>query len=402
MIIGIDASRANKINKTGTEWYAFNVIQELKQLINPEDHVVLYTKDSLNNDLAVLPPNFKNKILKWPPKFLWTQIRLSIEIFFHKPDVLFIPAHTIPLLSPKKTITTLHDVGFENFKNLYSQNPIGPDNKLIQLIYGVIFKIITLGKYKNNELDYHRWSARLAVKKAAKIITISEFSVNEIKKYFNVDNSKIHNVHNSYNKNFRVISNVPEINKIKNKYKIKNEYIFYIGRLEEKKNTPNLVKAFSIFKKKYQSKIKLLLVGPPGYGYDKIKQIINKENLKNEVIELGWIENEDLPYLMNGAKIFVFPSAYEGFGIPIIEAMACGVPVITSNFGAMKEVANNAAFLVDSNHPEEISEAINKLLVDKKLRENLINKGFERIKDFSWRQTAIYIKDIIYSLNNLK
>lgn len=398
MLIGIDASRANKIDKTGTEWYAYNVIQELKSLIHKEDQVILYTKDELIGDLSELPENFKNKILKWPPKFLWTQIRLSWEVILHKPDVLFIPAHTIPLFSPKKTITTLHDVGFEKFHELYSKNPIGPNNKIIRFIYGIFFRILTLGKYKNNELDYHRWSARLAVKKAAKIVTISEFSINEIMKYFKVNRDKIHNVHNAYNKNYKVINDREKLKKVLDKYNINRNYLFYIGRLEEKKNTPNLVKAFARYKKKCHSDLLLVLAGPPGYGYNNVKHIISENSLENDVLELGWIPNEDLPYLMNSAKIFVFPSAYEGFGIPILEAMACGTPVITSDFGAMKEVANDAALLVNSNNPIDISNSIDKLIKNEKLCQDLVNKGFTRIKHFSWKKTASLINELIYGL----
>ena len=398
MIIGIDASRANKDNKTGTEWYAYNVIQELKKLISPDDRVILYTSDKLKGVLAELPENFSNKILSWPPRFLWTQLRLSWEIFFNKPDVLFIPAHTIPLLSPKKTVTTLHDVGFEEFHNLYSKKSIGPDNKVVNFIFGLAFRILTLGRYKNNELEYHRWSARLALKKAKKVITISEFSVNEIKKHFSVDANKLVNVHNSYNPIYRNIENIYEINSILKKYRIKDDYFLYIGRLEEKKNTPRLIEAFARFKQTNTNDVKLILVGPQGYGYEKVFNNIKKYNLENDVIELGWVDNEDLPYLVNGARVFCFPSLYEGFGMPIIEAMVCGTPVITSNFGAMKEVAGDAALLVDSLDSNSLADGMNRIYCDNDLVDLLVKRGFERIKLFSWNKTASKIKEAIYSV----
>lgn len=398
MIIGIDASRANKENKTGTEWYAYNVLQELKRIIPPEDKVILYSKNELKGDLAILPNNFSNKILKWPPRFLWTQLRLSWEVFFYRPDVLFIPAHTIPLLSPKKTVTTLHDVGFEEFHELYSRNPIGPDNKLLNFIFGVAFLILTLGRYKNNELEYHRWSARLALKKAKRVITISDFSVNEIKKHFKVDNDKLVNVYNSYNTIYRKIDNESEIKNVLDVHSIKDDFFLYIGRLEEKKNTPRLIEAFSIFKKENKSDIKLVLVGTHGYGYDRVKNNIKKFGLENDVIELGWVENSDLPYLVNAAKVFCFPSLYEGFGMPIIEAMVCGTPVITSDFGAMKEVAQDAALLVDSYNPKELASGMSSIYLDKDLSEKLVKKGYERVKNFSWKKTALKIKEVIYSV----
>jgi len=396
MLIGIDVSKANEENKTGVEWYAYNVVQELKKLINKEDKVVLYSKNKLKGDLAILPSNFTYKVLRWPPKFLWTQIRLSFEVFFHKPDVYFSP-NTIPLFPPKKTIATLYDLGFENFEQLYSLKPIGPDNKLIKLFGGFLFRILTLGKFKNNELDYHKWFVRLAIKKAAKIVTISQFSVDEIIKHFDIAKDRIFKAHCAYNKSYKIIKNTQLIKKVLTKYKINKKFIIFVGRLENKKNTPNLVKAFSIYKNKYKSDLQLVLVGLKGYGYNKVKNIIVENNLSQDVKELGWVPYEDLPFLMNGAEIFVFPSAYEGFGIPILEAMACGTPVITSNFGAMKEVANNAALLINPNNPIEISEGIHRLINDENLRQRLINKGLERVKMFSWTKTASYIKDLIYS-----
>ncbi|XOU94883.1 MAG: glycosyltransferase family 4 protein [Candidatus Kerfeldbacteria bacterium] len=398
MIIGIDASRANKENKTGTEWYAYNVLEEFKKIIPKEDQVILYSKDKLRGDLSKLPNNFSNKILRWPPGFLWTQLRLSWEVFFHKPDVLFIPAHTIPLLSPKKTVTTLHDVGFEEFHELYSKKTIGPENFIINFIFGIAFRILTLGKYKNNELEYHRWSARLALEKAKKVITISDFSINEIKKHFNISGDKLVNVYNSYNPIFRKISDESEINKILQKYNIKDNFFLYIGRLEEKKNIPRLIEAFSIFKKENFCDTKLVLVGAQGFGYDRVKSNIIKYNLESEVIELGWIDNIDLPYLVNAAKIFCFPSLYEGFGMPIIEAMVCGTPVITSDFGAMKEVAKDAALLVDSYNIKNIADGMSIIYNDNELSEKLVQKGFERVKSFSWEKTASMIKEVIYNV----
>ena len=135
------------------------------------------------DDLKDLGDNFYNKVLKWPPKFLWSQLRLSLEMLFKKPDVLFVPAHTIPIIHPKNTVTTCHDIGFEEFPELYTQKKIG-GNSFFSIIIAFLVKICTLGKYSNNELDYHRFSMRLAVKKAKIIITPSKFTSDEIKKYY--------------------------------------------------------------------------------------------------------------------------------------------------------------------------------------------------------------------------
>jgi len=197
MIIGIDASRANKLEKTGTEWYAYHIIEEIKKLADHNDQYILYSKEKLRGQLAILPRNFKSKVLNWPFKYLWTQFRLAWEMVLNKPNVLFVPAHTIPVICPSKTITTLHDIGFEKYSHLYSQRGIGPK------IFGILVKIFTFGRYSNTELDYHRWSARLAFKKAKRIITVSHFSKNEIVNHFNVDSDLISVVSNAYDPIYR-------------------------------------------------------------------------------------------------------------------------------------------------------------------------------------------------------
>jgi len=132
----------------------------------------------------------------------------------------------------------------------------------------------------------------------------------------------------------------------------------------------------------------MVLVGSPGYGYKNITALIKKNSYLKDVIQPGWIGTEELPYIINAATAFVFPSFYEGFGMPILEAMACGTPVITSNFGATKEVASDAALLVDPHNPDNISQAMNNLTIDSKLRKKLIARSFIRIKDFSWHETT--------------
>ena len=177
MTIGIDASRANKKTKTGTEWYSYNLILELAKL-DTKSQYFLYTKEKLQDKLKELPDNFKEKVLKWPPKFLWTMLRLSQEMKKNAPELLFVPAHIIPLVSPAKTITTIHDVGFRRFPHLYS----------------------------GLELKYHNFGLNQAIKKASTIITISEFSKREMIQLCNIDPEKIKVIHNGFDrKEFRPI-----------------------------------------------------------------------------------------------------------------------------------------------------------------------------------------------------
>lgn len=163
MTIGIDASRANKKEKTGTEWYSYYLIQHLKKIIPPQYRVILYAKEPLTDGLEILPANWQSKVLNWPPKFLWTQWRLSLEMLFHPVDLLFVPAHTISLIHPKKTVTVCHDIGFVRFPQYYSVK----------------------------ERMYHRFTMWLALKCAKIIITPSQFTKNEIMDVYKVSEKKI-------------------------------------------------------------------------------------------------------------------------------------------------------------------------------------------------------------------
>ncbi|MFH0854094.1 MAG: glycosyltransferase family 1 protein [bacterium] len=369
MIIGIDASRADKKIKTGTEWYSYFLIEELKKITAGTGHkIILYSREPLHGDLAKLPANWENKILKWPPKYLWTNIRLSLEMLLNPPDVLFIPAHSVPLLHPENTVVTWHDIGFEKFKHLYTPQTYW----------------------------YHKWTVRYSLKHAKKVIVISEFTKNEILELFKISADKMAVIYNGYDNNkYHMDLEKNNIREVLDKYKILSPYIFFIGRLEEKKNIAGLVKAFAKLRESARignlingNNLKLVLAGRRGYGYEKVEKIIKENNLQDDVIELGWTAQEDVPYLLAGASIFCFLSFYEGFGIPILEAMACGVPVLASDISVLKEVAGNAAIFVDSRSIENIARELEKLLKDKALRDEFILRGLEHVKNFSWEKCA--------------
>lgn len=366
MIIGVDASRANKLYKTGTEWYSYHSIQELKKIADPEDQFILYSRESLAGGLEILPKNWQSKVLRWPPQKLWTQIRLSLEMFFHPPEMLFVPAHVIPFFYPKKVLTTCHDVGFLRLPELYS-------------------KI---------ELAYHRFALRTTCRHAQKIIAVSEFTKKELMELTGISPERVAVVYNGYDRNrYKVIEGQTAVERVLKKYNLSKPYILYIGRLEFKKNTPGLVQAFGILKKSSQfralsSKLKLVLAGQPGFGFEKVTEAIVENDLHDEVILPGWVDEEDLPLLINGADLFIFPSFYEGFGIPVLEAMACGTPVVASDIESIRETANEAVYFVDPWKPENIAAGIARVLSDESLREELKIRGLAQVEKFSWEKCA--------------
>lgn len=359
MIIGIDASRANKPQKTGTEWYSYHLIKALAE-IDDKNKYLLYLNKPAASGLKNLGKNFEEKVLNWPLPRLWTQGRLSREMLFNSPDVLFVPAHVIPLIHPPKSIVTIHDIGFAPYPEIYSWK----------------------------DIFYHKWAIYWAAKRAHKIITVSEFSKNELVRVYNINPEAVKVIPLSYNKKiYRVIEDKDKIEEILHKYKIDKPYLLFIGRLEQKKNVLSIIESFKILKSTNPD-LKLVLIGRPGYKFEEIEKKIKEYDLSKDIIMPGWVSSAELPYLLNAAEVFVFPSFYEGFGIPILEAMACGTPVISSNITSIPEVAGRAALLVNPNNNEELIQGIKKLLEDKDLRQNFIDKGLERVKEFSWRKCA--------------
>lgn len=353
-ILGIDASRAAAARKTGTEWYAYHVIEELKKIVPERHRVILYSAEPLEGESGRLPRHWENLVLAWPPRRLWTQARLSWEMFRRPPDVLFAPAHTLPLICPEKTATVIHDVAFM----------AGPE------WYGFFERL------------YHRWAARWALWRADSLLTVSEFSKREISAYFGAAADEIAVAHLGADAACRPVA-APQARETAARYGVPKgkPYFLFVGRLERKKNIAGLLRAFEFVAAKH-SDAYLLLVGKRGFGFD--------ESLSgaDRVVEAGYVCAEDVPALYSGAIALVFPSWYEGFGIPVLEAWACGTPVIAAEAGSLPEVAGAAALFADPGNPEAIALAMSRLLGDPSERAHFARLGAERLKEFSWKKTA--------------
>ncbi len=362
MTIGIDASRASIRQKTGTEVYSYNLIKHLAKC-DHKNQYILYTNRALKFDF-LLPKNFKVKVL--PFLRFWTQIRLAWEMLIRQPDILFIPAHTIPWIHPKNTVVTIHGLEYEHFPEAYS----------------------------GFDLWHLRKSTRLASKWAKKIITISKNTKKDLIKFYGVKDEQVKVVHLGYQK-YEVRSKKYGVAET---LRFPKPYLLFIGRLEKRKNLVRLVKAFARLKNNKKIVHKLVLAGKPGYGYEQIKCSIKDLDLEKDVILPGYISDKDLPYLIKGADVFVYPSLYEGFGMPILEAMNLGVPVVTSNTSALPEIAGEAALLVDPKSPDEIAKAIYKLIEDEDFKDRLVRKGLKQAKKFSWEKCAKETLTVLESL----
>lgn len=364
--IGLEATRANKTHKTGTEWYAWQMIQGFKKLEVKANFFVYYNKN-LETVLALGPANFYFKKLAWPFKKLWTHLRLGWELLLHPPD-LFFATNAVPLLGRGRYVVTIHDLGFLKNPELYHP---------LERIYQII-------------------SHRLAVWRAEKIITISESTKNDIIKHFPKAKNKIKVIYLGWNdQGFDKVS-ADAKRLVREKYQLPDDYILYIGRVETKKNIQNLIQAFQLLDKEQY----LVLAGRPGnYGYEAIKKLAGQSDIKDRIKFLGYIEQNNYASLLAGAKVFAFPSKFEGFGMPVLEAMGAGVPVVCSDIFALRETAGTAALFFDPDDPLAIAASIKKVLTDQSLRQALISRGLVRSKEFSWDKCARESLEYIFTPN---
>lgn len=363
--IGIDASRGNTLQRTGVEEYVYQLIQQIKKSKNQKINFVLYTREPLIAELAEnLPENVTVKVLRWLPKRFWTQIRLSWEMLIHPPDVLFIPGHVMPIMHPKKTVMTIHDIAATKFPESYNWF----------------------------ERWYSTWSAKYAVKKLWKVIVPSLFTRLELERTVNSEQrtASIQVVPLSYDRKYRQHNDSEKEIQILTTYHIQKPFVLSVGRLEKKKNTVNSIKSFELLKKNNHSHLQLVLVGGRGHGYEDVEKAIAESPYKEDIIRPGYVSDEDLLYMMNAAEVFVFPSLYEGFGIPILEAFACGTPVVTSHTTSCKEVAGGAAVLVDPLSVEDIAQGI-----ETAMKGENVDAGLKRASEFSWEKTVEQTLDIL-------
>lgn len=385
MEIGIDASRANVGERTGTERYALNIIRGLVSLDRSIAFTLYLDKPALP-ELQNLGSNVRYRLLSWPPGYLWSQVRLSLEMLRHRPDVLFVPAHTMPVVHPKRTVVTLHDIGFERFPELYGRSQIGGRSALGTSL-NLFTRLVTLGRFGNSELDYHRWSARFAVKHATKIITVSEFSKSEIVQYYHARGDKLPVVYHGIDRDAYRHPEPATIAERQRACRITLPYLLYVGRLEKKKNLLAIVRVFAEAKRT-RPDLSLVLIGEPGLGWGEVQASIQQHGLSQSVRLLGWIPDDAYVPLLAGASALVMLSRYEGFGLTLLEAFAAQVPVVCSNAGSLPEIAGDAAMIVNPDDVRGAAKAVLDVINNPTLRTSLAKRGTRRVSAFTWERAS--------------
>jgi len=364
LVIGIDGNEANQQNRVGVGQFAYNVIDQLEK-IDRNNSYTIYLKDKPLSDLPKERSGWK--YLVFGPSKLWTQLALPFKLFTQKEkiDIFYSPSHYAPRFSPVPTIISVMDLWHHRHPEQFNKKD------LYQLT---------------------KWES-YSVKQASHIITISEFTKREIIKFYGLSEKKITVAYPGFER-FNLKDNEGVIKEIRERWKIEGDYLLYLGTLQPKKNLVRLIEAFNILNTKY--KIQLLIAGKKGWLYEKIFELVKEMRLEEKVIFPGFISEEEKPYLIAGAKAFILPSFYEGFGIPVLEAMSLGVPVIASKEGSLPEAGGKAVTYCDPYSVESMSEAIRKVLdLNEKQRDEIIKEGKRQTEKFSWQKCAQKVLEVV-------
>lgn len=352
MKIAIDIREASG-PKVGKGWYTFVMVKELLKL-DSRNQYLLYTNQSTPEFDKY--PNATQRVIE--KGGMYWHLAVLFDLLKTKPDIFWAPtSYIIPALAPRslKTVITVHDIVAFLF-------PEGHNKKAVWA---------------------ERLTLRRAVKKARHIFTISRNTKLDLEKVFHVPEDKITIASCAASKIFHPIDDPAILKKVTLKYKLPPKFILAVGTLSPRKNFARLIRAYARIVPKHDD-THLVIVGPKGWNCEDVLQFEQSD----KVHMIGYVEGEDISAIYTLAKLFVFPSLYEGFGIPPLEAMACGCPVITSNVSSLPEVAGNAAMLVDPYSVEEIAKAMDVILSNRYIALDLKEKGFERVKKFSWKESA--------------
>ena len=341
------------------------MISSLSLIDRDNDYIIIQDSNSL--PIRIESKNFKFYKIKYPALSFRTLLCLHKFLEKEKIDIYHSPFSLTPLFAKIPTVVTLHDLMALKFPKFFQ---------------GRMFWIRFFAR------SFLKISVPLALKKSKYLFTDSYKVKSDVIILMQLHPKKINVIYPGIESHFKKMSDNETKIKVREKFGLPNSIILYLGNTRPYKNLPRLINAFKIVKKNDFKNYKLVIAGGEKRNLSFLKQIVKRLDIERDIIFIGDLTDEEVVALMNVADIFVFPSLEEGFGLPPLEAMACGTPVVTSNLSSLPEVVGDAAMLVDPKNIKEIASAIKQVLTDRKLREKLIDKGLERVKRFSWERTA--------------
>lgn len=372
MKIGIEAQRIFRPKKHGMDIYALELIRAIQRIDKENEYVVFVKPDK---DVC-LQETANLKIVEVQGKTYvdWEQISLPKAIEKESIDLMHFTSNTASINIKCPFVLTLHDIIY--LEKWFSE--------------GSLYQIA--GHF------YRRWNVPKITPKASYILTVSEFEKVQIQKALQIKYNKIKAVYNAYNQKFRIIEETEVLESIKEKYNLPKSFIFFLGNKAPKKNMKRVLEAYASYCSKVTNPIKLVIAESSEEEIKKILSEIKQTEILKNIVLTGYIRHDELPAIYNLATLFLYPSLRESFGIPIIEAMACGTPVITSNTSAMPEVAEDAAMLVNPFDVDAITNAIIKVLEKTQFYNHLKYNGLNRAMAFSWENTAQKTINIYHSV----
>lgn len=355
------------------EEYAINLLNNLLDIDRKNKYVLFFNsfkKPKINlskfekyENVSVKKFNYPNKVLNF---LFWYFNWPKIDKLIGGADVIFFPNIIFSAWSKKtKAVFTVHDLSFERRPETFS---------LKRRLWHVFI------------------NPKKLCRKADRIISVSDSTKNDLREIYRIPEAKIKTIYSGISENFKVIDrNNQKLVEVKSKYNLPYKFILYLGTIEPRKNIIGIVRAYNQLRKINHTelnKYKMVIAGASGWKQERIFKEIKNSSFKNDIIFSGFIDDEDKPAVYNLSSLFIYPSFFEGFGFPPLEAMACGAPAITSNNSSFPEITGSAGIMIDPDRPDEIFQAMKNILSDKNLRENLIKKGLERAKKFNWQKTA--------------
>ena len=362
--LGIDASRALSTAPTGTEGYSYHLIRALLPYLSPDYRTRLYFRSAPDPDVF---PGAELRVIPFPR--LWTHLRLSWEMARHPPDLLFVPAHVLPPVRPRRTLVTIHDLGYRYFPEAHPRR---------QRLY----------------LDWStRWNARVA----GHILADSCATRDALVQAYGIDAAKITVAYPGYDSDLAPVRDAGVLAAVRARYAIPGPYILFMGRLQPRKNLARLIEAFARLAADRPA-LTLVLAGPAGWLAEPIHARVRELGLEARVLFPGYVAAADKAALLSGAAVFAYPSLYEGFGFPALEAQACGVPLLASATSSLPEVVGAGGLLVDPLDTSAIAAGLARLLDDNDLRHALIARGVANLRRFSWEATARAVLTVIENL----
>ncbi len=360
MKIAIEAQRIFRPNKHGMDFVALETIREL-QKIDHENEYFIFVSPGPDHCLNE-SDNMHIVELRCPSYPLWEQVALPRAVARVRPDLLHCTSNTAPVKCPVPLVLTLHDIIFLEKRQSSSRS-----------------------LYQEMGWHYRRLVVPRILSECRKIITVSNFECNRIREALNLPKDRLTAVYNGYSPHFRQMPPAPEI---VHKYVPSDDYLFFLGNTDPKKNTPRVLKAYGLYLRQSKHKRPLLIADLKEEAIDGILSAEGIKEVKPYLSFPGYIPNADLAALYNGAFAFLYPSLRESFGIPMLESMACGTPVIAGNTSAMPEIAGEGALLADPLDENDIARKILLLEEDDTFYQQQVDYGLERVKLFSWRKSA--------------